>query len=40
AREEVASLQRVIGKDASPWLAKGMGQDPEARIRFEQEVDA
>ncbi|MET0069548.1 MAG: dinitrogenase iron-molybdenum cofactor biosynthesis protein [Candidatus Thiodiazotropha sp.] len=40
AREEVASLQRVIGKDASPWLAKVMGQDPEARIRFEQEVDA
>ncbi|PVV11103.1 MAG: hypothetical protein B6D82_11870 [gamma proteobacterium symbiont of Ctena orbiculata] len=39
AREEVASLQRVIGRDASPWLAKVMGQDPEARIRFEQEAD-
>ncbi|PVV10211.1 MAG: dinitrogenase iron-molybdenum cofactor biosynthesis protein [gamma proteobacterium symbiont of Ctena orbiculata] len=40
AEEELASLQRVIGKDASPWLAKVMGQEPEARIRFEQEVDA
>lgn len=39
-REEIASLQRVIGKEASPWLAKAMGQDPEERIRFEQEVDA
>lgn len=36
AREEMASLQRVIGKDAPPWLAKVMGQAPEERIRFEQ----
>ncbi|MES9990890.1 MAG: dinitrogenase iron-molybdenum cofactor biosynthesis protein [Candidatus Thiodiazotropha sp.] len=40
ARDEVESLQRVIGKEASPWLAKVMGQNPEERIRFEQEVDA
>jgi hypothetical protein len=40
ARDELESLQRVIGKDASPWLAKVMGQDPQERIRFEQEVDA
>jgi nitrogen fixation protein NifX len=40
AREELESLQRVIGKDASPWLAKVMGQDPQERIRFEQEMEA
>jgi nitrogen fixation protein NifX len=38
AREEIQSLQRVIGKDAPPWLAKVMGQSPEERIRFEQEA--
>ncbi|MEJ2591629.1 MAG: dinitrogenase iron-molybdenum cofactor biosynthesis protein [Candidatus Thiodiazotropha sp.] len=40
AREEIASLQRVINKDAPPWLAKVMGQTPEERIRFEQEASA
>jgi nitrogen fixation protein NifX len=40
AREEIMSLQRVIGKDASPWLAKVMGQEPRERIRFEQEANA
>jgi nitrogen fixation protein NifX len=40
AVEEIASLQQVIGKEASPWLAKVMGQNPQERIRFEQEVDA
>jgi nitrogen fixation protein NifX len=40
ARDELESLQRVIGKDASPWLAKVMGQEPQERIRFEQEVEA
>jgi nitrogen fixation protein NifX len=39
AREEIQSLQRVIGKDAPPWLAKVMGQSPEERIRFEQETN-
>jgi nitrogen fixation protein NifX len=39
AREELASLQKVIGKDASPWLAKVMGQEAEERIRFEQEME-
>ncbi|MES9852852.1 MAG: dinitrogenase iron-molybdenum cofactor biosynthesis protein [Candidatus Thiodiazotropha sp. L084R] len=38
--DEIASLQSVIGNDASPWLAKVMGQDPEERIRFEQELEA
>lgn len=37
ARDEIAALQSVIGKDAPPWLAKVMGQAPEQRIRFEQE---
>lgn len=40
AREEIQTLQQVIGKDASPWLAKTMGQSAEERIRFEQEVEA
>ncbi|MCG8017698.1 MAG: dinitrogenase iron-molybdenum cofactor biosynthesis protein [Candidatus Thiodiazotropha sp. 'RUGA'] len=38
--DEIASLQSVIGDDASPWLAKVMGQDAEQRIRFEQELEA
>jgi nitrogen fixation protein NifX len=38
--DEISSLQKVIGDDASPWLAKVMGQDPEQRIRFEQELEA
>ena len=37
ARDEVALLQQVIGKDAPPWLAKVMGQSPEERIRFDQD---
>jgi nitrogen fixation protein NifX len=37
AREEIQSLQSVIGKDAPPWLAKVMGQSPEERIRFDQD---
>jgi hypothetical protein len=40
ARDEIASLQTVIGDDAPPWLAKVMGQAPEERIRFEQEAEA
>ncbi len=40
ARAEIETLQRVIGRDAPPWLAKVMGQSPEERIRFEQEVSA
>lgn len=38
--DEISSLQKVIGDDASPWLAKVMGQEPEQRIRFEQELEA
>jgi len=37
---EMQRLQAVVGDDAPPWLAKVMGQDPEARIRFEQEETA
>ena len=40
ARDEIQALQKVIGKDAPPWLAKVMGQSPEQRIRFEQKVEA
>lgn len=40
ARKEIESLQRVINRDAPPWLAKVMGQAPEERIRFEQETSA
>lgn len=40
AREEIRSLQRVIGRDAPPWLAKAMGQSCEERIRFTQESGA
>ena len=40
AREEIQALQKVIGRDASPWLAKTMGQSAEERIRFEQEAEA
>ncbi|MEW7976724.1 MAG: dinitrogenase iron-molybdenum cofactor biosynthesis protein [Candidatus Sedimenticola endophacoides] len=39
AREEIQALQAVIGKDASPWLAKVMGQSPEDRIRFAQDEE-
>ncbi len=39
ARDEIAELQKVIGEDAPPWLAKVMGQSPEQRIRFEQGED-
>lgn len=39
ARDEIAELQKVIGEDAPPWLAKVMGQSPEQRIRFEQGAD-
>ena len=39
ARDEIVALQKVIGDDAPPWLAKVMGQSPEQRIRFEQGED-
>lgn len=40
AREAIRALQQVIGKDAPPWLAKSMGQSPEERIRYAQDVCA
>jgi nitrogen fixation protein NifX len=39
ARDELQALQKVIGKDASPWLAKTMGQSAQERVRFEQEAE-
>jgi nitrogen fixation protein NifX len=38
ASEEIEALQKVVGKGVAPWLGKVMGQTPEERIRFEQEV--
>ncbi|MGD8591003.1 MAG: dinitrogenase iron-molybdenum cofactor biosynthesis protein [Chromatiales bacterium] len=40
AVDEIQRLQGVVGKGASPWLAKVMGQTPEERVRFEQEEHA
>jgi nitrogen fixation protein NifX len=36
ARICIESLQTVLGERAPPWLAKIMGQAPEARIRYNQ----
>ncbi len=37
ARERILALQQVLASKAPPWLAKVMGQTPEARVRFERE---
>ncbi len=37
ARDEIQALQKVVGKDAPPWLAKIMGAEAEQRVRFERE---
>ncbi|MBK1643151.1 nitrogen fixation protein NifX [Thiocapsa imhoffii] len=34
------ALQRVLSEKTPPWLAKVMGQDAEARVRFARSVDA
>ena len=34
ARQEIRTLQNLIGTNAPPWLAKAMGRLPEERIRF------
>ena len=34
AREEVARLAEVVGRQPPPWLAKVLGIDPEERIRI------
>jgi len=36
ARERLAELQKVIGSNPPPWLAKVMGRDAEERVRFER----
>jgi nitrogen fixation protein NifX len=35
ARERMVRLQETLARQAPPWLAKAMGQDPQARVRFE-----
>jgi nitrogen fixation protein NifX len=37
AREVLAEMQRVLKDGPPPWLAKVMGRDAEARVRFERE---
>ena len=39
AREHLEQLRGVIGNAPPPWLAKVMGQDAEARVRFEREAE-
>jgi nitrogen fixation protein NifX len=39
AREQLHELQKVIASNPPPWLAKIMGQDAEARVRFERDED-
>ncbi len=36
AREMVAELGRAIAHNPPPWLAKAMGQEAEARVRFRE----
>jgi nitrogen fixation protein NifX len=38
ARDRVSALQRILADKPPPWLAKVMGQDPEARVRFERDA--
>ncbi|MBK1694063.1 dinitrogenase iron-molybdenum cofactor biosynthesis protein [Chromatium weissei] len=40
ARIRIHALQQVLAHKAPPWLAKVMGQAPEARVRFEREEAA
>ncbi len=37
ARKRVLALQPILASNPPPWLAKAMGQAPEARVRFERE---
>jgi nitrogen fixation protein NifX len=39
ARERMEQLRDVIAGSPPPWLAKAMGQDAEARVRFEREAE-
>ena len=39
AREALAKLQTVMAGSPPPWLAKILGQAPEARVRFALEED-
>ena len=40
ACERIADLQSVLASAPPPWLAKVMGHDEEARVRFEREAEA
>ena len=37
ARKRMLALQPILASNPPPWLAKAMGQAPEARVRFERE---
>ncbi len=37
ARKRMLALQPILAGNPPPWLAKAMGQAPEARVRFERE---
>jgi len=39
AREHIAALSAVLAGKAPPWLAKAMGQDTDARVRFERDTE-
>jgi nitrogen fixation protein NifX len=39
ARERIAALSAVLADKAPPWLAKVMGQDTDARVRFERDTE-
>ncbi|MCG6897149.1 MAG: dinitrogenase iron-molybdenum cofactor biosynthesis protein [Thiocapsa sp.] len=40
ARTRMVALQRVLGDQAPPWLAKAMGRAPEERVRLTRPGDA
>ena len=39
ARERILDLQRVLADKTPPWLAKIMGHEPDARVRFDRAED-
>jgi nitrogen fixation protein NifX len=39
ARERVSALQQALASNPPPWLAKVMGQDTDARVRFERSAE-
>lgn len=39
ARERIGALQQALASNPPPWLAKVMGQDTDARVRFERSAE-